>query len=134
MKYALLLFLLTKTVFSYSQFFVGDSRVLAKSILDTKKIDYSEDLIEEPYKIDRISWIIENEYQMILIFNTDDVVIKQTLIPEKKNGVNEFVKWFNEEFVVVSNTEWKNYANGRIYNIKLEYILREPLFSITLVE
>ena len=90
-----------------------------------------EEVFNETIKIDRISWLIENEFQMILLFNDEDIVYKQTLIPEKKNGVNEFVKWFNKDFVIISDTEWKNYSNGRIYNIKLIYIGREPLFSIS---
>ncbi len=69
---------------------------------------------------------------MILVLNTKNIVTQQTLIPEKANGVNEFVKWFNKDFVIISETEWKNYTNGKIYKIQLEYILKEPFFSITL--
>ncbi len=126
----LFLFLIHSTV-GYSQFFVGESREFAKSILEKSNVVYTEDEVTDT--INRISWIVENEYQMILVLNTDDIIIRQTLIPEKENGVNEFVKWFNKDFVIISDTEWKNYSNGRIYKIKLEYILTEPLFSITLV-
>ncbi|MES2726205.1 MAG: hypothetical protein V4643_03825 [Bacteroidota bacterium] len=130
MRYLFLFFLLTQSVLSYSQFLVGDSKVLAKSVLEKEKIKFTENKLTD--STHRISWIVENEYQMILIFNTDNIITKQTIIPEKENGVNEFVKWFNKDFVIISNTEWRNYANGRIYNIKLKYILREPFFSITL--
>lgn len=131
MKDVLLFILLTQSVLCYSQFFVGDSREFAKSILEKNEIKFDENIVTDTTK--RISWIVENEYQMILVLNTDDIVTRQTLIPEKENGVNEFVKWFNEDFVIISDTEWKNYTNGRIYKINLEYILREPFFSITLL-
>jgi|GEM_PF-2146792 hypothetical protein len=130
MRYLLLLFLFTQPISTYSQFFVGDSKKFAKSVLKREKIKFTEDKITDT--TGRISWIFENEYQMILVLNTDEIVIRQTLIPEKENGVNEFVKWFNKDFVIISDTEWKNYSNGRIYKIHLEYILGEPFFSITL--
>ena len=116
--------------FNYSPFFVDESRGYTKSVLEKNKIKYSEDNVTDT--TNRISWIVENEFQMILVLNTDHIVTRQTLIPEKVNGVNEFVKWFNRDFVVISETEWRNYTNGRIYKIQLEYILSEPFFSITL--
>lgn len=130
MRYLLLLFFLTQCVVSYSQFFVGDSREAAKSTLEKNDINFTEDVVTDTTS--RISWIVENEYQMILVLNSEDTVIRQTLIPEKENGVNEFVRWFNKDFVVVSNSEGRNYANGKIYRIQLKHIMREPMFSITL--
>ena len=130
MRYILLLFFLTQSVVGYSQFFVGDSREAAKSTLERSKIKFTEDIVTDTTS--RVSWIVENEYQLILVLNNKDTVIRQTLIPEKENGVNEFVRWFNKDFVVVSNTEWRNYANGKIYKIQLKHIMREPMFSITL--
>lgn len=115
---------------SYSQFFVGESRENTKSFLEKYKINFTEDKVTDT--TNRISWKVENEYQMILVLNTKNIATRQTLIPEKANGVNEFVKWFNKDFVIISDTEWKNYTNGKIYKIQLEYILKEPFFSITL--
>lgn len=130
MRYILVFFLLLQPFVSYSQFFVGDSRTFAKSVLKKNDIKFTEDIVTD--STDRIAWIVKNEYEMILVLNTHDIVIRQTLIPEKENGVNEFVKWFNKDFVRISATEWRNYADGRIYKIELKYLLREPVFSITL--
>lgn len=132
MKYILIVFLMATPCWGHCQFFVGDSKISVQAILDNSKIRYSEEIITDSTY--RISWMADNLYQMIILFNRHDTVIRQTLIPEAENGVNNLVKWFNKEFVVVSDTEWKNYANGRIYRIQLEYILREPFFSITLVK
>jgi hypothetical protein len=49
-----------------------------------------------------------------------------------KSIYHDFRKRSNEDFVKISDTEWRNYANGKIYKIQLEHILREPFFSITL--
>ncbi|MDO6392255.1 hypothetical protein Q4E40_19125 [Pontibacter sp. BT731] len=98
--------------------------------MEKKEIKFTEDIVTDTTS--RISWIIENGYQMILVLNTNGVVIRQTLIPEIENGVNEFIRWFNEDFVRISDTEWRNYTDGRIYKIELKHILREPFFSITL--
>ena len=131
MKNFVALILLIYPIIGHSQFFVGDSKEYVKSVFEKNDILFTEDILTDTTH--RFSWLVENQFQMILVFNTKDVVIRQTLIPEKVNGVNEFVKWFNEDFVVVSDTEWKNYENGRIYKIKLKYILRKPYFSITLI-
>lgn len=114
----------------YSQFFVGDSKETVKSALKRNNLKFTESELTD--MTIRISVLYENEYQMIWVLDSDDIVTRQTLIPEKENGVNEFVKWFNEDFVIISDTEWRNYENGRIYRIQLEYILQEPFFSITL--
>ena len=120
MRYALTIPLLTQSLLSYSQFFVGDTKESTKTALRKNKITFTESKVTDT--TNRISWVVENEYQMILVLNTKDMVIRQTLIPEKENGTNEFVRWFNKDFVAISDTEWKNYADGRIYVIKLIYM------------
>jgi hypothetical protein len=130
MRYLLLLLLFTQYNLGYSQFCIGDSEEFTKSVLEQKKIKYTVDKITDTSN--RISYIIENEYQMIFLFNASGIINSQTLIPEKKNGVNEFVRWFNRDFVVISDTEWRNYSKGRIFKIQLEHILHEPYFKITL--
>lgn len=131
MRYAFVFLLFIQSIAAYSQFFVGDSKESVISALQKNKTKFTESKLTDTTS--RISVLIENEFQMIWVLDTNGRVTKQTLIPEKQNGVNEFVKWFNRDFVIVSDTEWKNYANDRIYKIKLEYILNEPFFSITLI-
>lgn len=116
----------------FSQFFVGDRKQDVKSALIEKNIDFTEERLTDTTS--RISWLKQKEFQMIWVFNDNDIVTRQTLIPESKNGLNEFVKWFNEDYVALSPTEWRNYQKDRIFQIKLEYILKEPFFSITLLE
>jgi len=130
MRYVVLFFLLIQSILGYSQFFVGDFKETVKSALKSNNLKFTESELTDTTS--RISVLYENEYQMIWVLDSNDTVIRQTLIPEMKNGVNEFVKWFNKDFVIISDTEWRNYSNGRIYKIQLEYILREPFFSITL--
>lgn len=130
MRNVVLFFLLFESSLGYSQFFVGDSKETVISALKRNKVKFTESELTDTTS--RISVLYENEYQMIWGLDSNDIVIRQTLIPEMENGVNEFVKWFNKDFVIISDTEWRNYANGRIYKIQLEYILQEPFFSITL--
>jgi hypothetical protein len=131
MRYSILFFILIQSFFAYSQFYVGDSRKYVKSVLQKNNVKFTESELTD--STSRISVLYKYDYQMIWGINSNDIVTRQTLIPEKENGVNEFIKWFNKDFVIISETEWRNYANGRIYKIQLEYILREPFFSITLV-
>ena len=130
MRYLVLFHLLIQSNLGYSQFFVGDSKETVKSALISNNLRFTESKLTDITS--RISVLYENEYQMIWVLDSNDIVIRQTLIPEMENGVNQFVKWFNEDFVIISDTEWRNYANGRIYKIQLEYLLQEPFFSITL--
>ena len=130
MRYIFIFFILFQSLLGHSQFFVGDSKENVKSALKSTNIEFTESNLNDT--ISRISVLYENEYQMIWVFDINDKVINQTLIPEMENGVNEFVKWFNKDFVVISDIEWRNYTNGRIYKIQLKYILQEPFFSITL--
>jgi predicted oxidoreductase len=95
MRYTLLFFLLTRSILSYSQFFVGNTKEFAKAALQKRKIKFTEDKVTDT--TNRISWILKNEYQMIPVLNTNNMVTRQTLIPEKENEVNEFVKWFNKD-------------------------------------
>jgi hypothetical protein len=111
---------------------VGDTKDEAAKTLHELRIPYEQNRINDTTS--RFSWIIPNEYQMIIVFNNSGIATRQTLIPEKENGVNEFVSNFNKDYVKISDIEWRNYENGRIYKITLEYILTEPFFSITLSE
>jgi hypothetical protein len=131
MRYVVLFFLLIRSITSYSQLFhVGEPKETVVSVLNSNEVKFTES--EPTDSTSRISVLYENEYQMIWVLDAYDVVIKQTLIPEMENGVNKFVKWFNQDFVVISDTEWRDYSKGRIYVIRLEYIYQEPIFLITL--
>lgn len=128
MKYLVLLFFIINSTLAYSQFFVGVTKRDVKTTLLKNKIIFTEDKLTDTTS--RISWLNENQFQMIWILNSNDSVTKQTLISEKKNGINEFVKIFNESFVVISATEWRNYTNGIVYNIKLVNLYGDFIFSI----
>jgi hypothetical protein len=130
MRYTILICLLIQSSLGFSQFFVGDSKEIVKSALKSNNVEFTEYVLTD--STSGISVLYENEFQMIWVLNSNNLVVRQTLIPEMENGVNEFVKWFNKDFVVISDSEWRSYENGRIYKIQLEYILQEPFFSITL--
>jgi hypothetical protein len=72
-----------------------------------------------------------DKYQMILVFDTKEMVTQQTIIPENEEAGNFFIKWFNKDYVIVSDTEWKAYTMGKILKIQLSFILDNALFSIT---
>ena len=93
MRYIFLFFLLIQSNLGYSQFFVGDSKETVKSALKSNNFKFTESELTDTTS--RISVLYENEYQMIWVLDSNDIVIKQTLIPEMENGVNVFVKWFN---------------------------------------
>lgn len=130
MRYLFLCCFLIQSTLGYSQFFVGESRETVKSALESNQFEFTEYSLTD--STSGISVFKEDNYQMIWVLDANDIVIRQTLIPEGEKGVNEFVKWFNEDFVIISDVEWKNYENGRIYILKLEYLLGEPFFSISL--
>ncbi|WP_341227011.1 hypothetical protein [uncultured Arcticibacterium sp.] len=130
MRLTILFFFLIKFTFGYSQFSVGDTKENVISGLKSTNTEFTESQLTD--STSRISVLYENQYQMIWMLDVNDKVFRQTLIPEMENGANEFVKLFNKDFVIISDVEWRNYENGRIYKIQLEFILDEPIFSITL--
>jgi len=132
MKYIFLFFSLVLSNISYSQFFVGDTYKDVKDVLKKEHVKFTKGKVTDTTH--RISWIEEGVYQMIILFDNHDTVIRQTLIPEREEDINGYVKRFNKNYVPVSDREWKNYANGRIYRIQLEYLYTVPIFSITLVQ
>lgn len=129
MKYVMLFILFTQSTLSYSQFFVGESREFAKSVLQNKKIKFEESKLTDTTS--RISWTIEGEYQEILVLDRNDIGTIQSIIPERDQVINELVKWLNKDFVIISDTEWRNYANGKIYKIQLSYLYENAIFTIT---
>jgi len=129
MKYAFAFCALFLSYSGYTQFYVGDTKDAAKAALIKAKIKFKEArLTDTTY---RFSWMDQDKYEIILVFNANNTVIQETIIPEKDEFVNGVVKWFNRDLVVVSDTEWKHYANGTIYKVQLSYILNEPLFTIS---
>jgi len=130
MKSFVSLILIVFPLSAFAQYFVGDSKEDVLKVLRKKNVKFEESQVTD--STSRISVLEENNYQMIWVLDSNDKVLRQTLIPYRENGVNEFVKIFNRDYVVVSDTEWKSYSSGKIFLIKLEFIYREPLFSITL--
>lgn len=130
MRLLILFVLLICPLLTFAQFFVGGTKEEVLAVLKKNNVKFEESAVTD--STSRISVHEENDFQMIWALNNKGVVQRQTLIPYKENGVNEYVKLFNRDYVVVSDTEWKTYSAGKIFLIKLEYLLKEPFFSITI--
>ena len=130
MKKLILLIFLIQSFICNAQFFIGNTGRQVKKVLAEKKIDFTEDFLSE--KTTRISWLKKDDFQMIWVLDINDKVIRQTLISENENGINNFVKWFNKDFVVISPTKWRNYSRNLIYDIEPENLFGEYIFTITI--
>jgi hypothetical protein len=135
MRYIFFFLLLLKSISCYSQFYVGDSKEEAESILQRGEINFTQAKLSDT--TNRVAWFTEDSiYEEILVLNNNNIVTKQTIVQGKDNPnftINELVKWFNKDFVTISPTEWRDYDKGRIYKIQLDYLLDQPLFTITLI-
>lgn len=126
MRYVILLFLLVQSLLGYSQlFFIGESRADIKSLLKKNKLEFEE--YSRTDSTSGIAFYYEGGTQMTCVLDSNDIVIWQRLYPEGE-PVNYFVKWFNKDFVIISDTEWRNYENGKIYKIELTYLPFEIAF------
>lgn|SRR5574344_1944856 len=55
------------------------------------------------------------------IFSKGNICIMVLITPHNQVALTRLVEVFNEQYIVVSNTEWKMYANGIVGLIKLNY-------------
>jgi len=130
-RYAFVLCFFLQSISAYSQFFVGQTKDFANSFLQKNHIKFTRANLTDTTS--RLSWMNENQYQVILVFDVKDSVILQTIIPENDKVINQLVRKFTKDFVTVSETEWRNYAKGKIYQIRLSYLLENALFTISII-
>ena len=132
MKYIIILFICVNSLHAQDLWFCGTTKNEVKKALSENKKDFTEEKLTDSTK--RISWLVENAFQMIWVFDLKDSLKFQTLISEHENGINEFIKMFNKEFVVISPTKWRNYNGGIIYEINLKELVGEFIFQINQVK
>ena len=81
-----------------------------------------------------IRW--EDEDLTAVYYFNDKRICKFCVIFTKTNRiVNYLVQKYNNDFVIISNTEWRQYASNRIISIRLLYTeYKEAYFSFSLLD
>jgi hypothetical protein len=116
----------------YSQFYVGYSKETTAAVLNNLNISYETQQLSDTTS--RISYFYKDEYQMIILLDNEGIVRRQTLIPLDPYDINPLIKWLNKDLVAISATEWRSYEIGKIFRIELQYLLDNPIFSITQIQ
>jgi len=128
MKYLIILFFSINSMYAQDLWFCGNTKLEVKKALTENKKEITEGSVTD--STTRISWEIMGDFQMIWVFDSKNSLIFQTLYTLKENGNNEIVKFFNQKFVIISATKWRNYNSGIIYEIELQELVGNFIFSI----
>jgi hypothetical protein len=119
-------------MYAQDLWFCGNTKFEVKKALTENKKDITEGSVTDSTA--RISWEIIGDFQMIWVFDSKNSLIFQTLYTFKENGNNEIVKLFNQKFVIISSTKWRNYYNGIVYEIELQELVGNFIFKIRQVK
>ncbi|MCB0695036.1 MAG: hypothetical protein H6546_03810 [Chitinophagales bacterium] len=58
-------------------------------------------------------------YSVAHLFNNDRICVATLVFPESQGALNALVEQYNDQYVIVSPTEWKMYSKGGIANVRL---------------
>jgi hypothetical protein len=84
--------------------------------------EYSNSTIESAYTTGGqyyLSTELKNCY--IAFYFEDNKVISLMIIPNSNEKLNGYIEFFNNNYVIISNTKWRKYANGVYTDIVLKY-------------
>ncbi len=73
--------------------------------------------------------LMKTNYAYIYYYFVDNVCVQTVIFPKNDYVVQNFVQIFNESYVIVDDTEWKYYSNGKIMNVTLKYFDKEDQFA-----
>lgn len=115
-KIIVLFFLLVGINRAYSQ--VGLTQTLTEI-----KSEYPEGYFDDDYNGEVIYTLYDEELYCLRIFCFNDTMMcyKSIIVPEEQKVTQLWVESMNEEWVVVSDTEWKYYrSDGYIFSCDFE--------------
>lgn len=97
---------------------------LGSSVTEIKKEFWESSYkLKGGYTDDNLYYIsIETERaSVIYYFNSDKVCTLCAILPDNQGQLNYYVELYNNQYVIVSPTQWKMYSNNGIANINLVY-------------
>jgi len=123
MKYLLfLVFSLYFSISGYSQYYLGQSEKQIREVIDGEIV---KDYIKlGDTKAKTLTWFDKPNSSLVLVmFNTYDEIIRTIISPSDRDATQSWVKFFNKNYVIVSEKEWTLYSDtGNTLKIKLSYL------------
>lgn len=113
MKKLLTLILLSISIVGYSQIGLTESEI---------KTRYSNSTFESSFTTEGTRYIstqLKNGYMSF--YFTDNVVEHYIIIPNNDTKLNGYIEYFNNNYVILSETTWRKYENNIYTNIVLKY-------------
>jgi len=120
MKYTLLTFalLLTALVGLNAQARLGVSFAEIKA-------EFSDPVFNFRTKFDDdgelLVYIDTDRATVLYDFDDEKYCVATGIFPDNQGALNTFVEHYNNQYVIISNTEWKMYSANGISNIKLHF-------------
>jgi len=105
-------------ILSFSQARLGSSAQEIKSEYWESKYN-----VESGYNDDEIYYVsLETDRASVVhFFNNDKICVMSIIAPDNQGALNFYVENYNNQYVIVSSTEWKMYSKNGIAKIKLIY-------------
>lgn len=118
MKPYFILLFLCLSMGTFAQVRLGNSASEIRS-----EFSDSEYEIEEGYTEDNIYYInfITERAHISHLFDENSVAVIAFVSPNNQGQLNYYVETYNEQYVIVSDKEWKMYSDGGVASISLQF-------------
>ena len=115
-KLLLLVLLLFSITTIYSQARMGYTLENIKNEFNGPEENFEINFTNEGLKFASIT---TPETYVFYYFNESDICISSIILPRNVKVLNNIVRKYNNEYIIISNTEWKIYYSNGIIRIKL---------------
>jgi hypothetical protein len=93
------------------------------STLTELKLEFKELKYEQEIDIDKdgdnVMSITTDEANIIFYFNSEKICVITVILPNSQGQLNSIVESYNNQYVIVSDTEWKMYSKNGVAKITL---------------
>jgi hypothetical protein len=129
----IIVFISTSTA-AYSQFYLGKTEVEVRKELKAQGY-------KPPVKVQESDRTYSLMYeaptgQCLIGFQKGGISLLFTMIPSSEDLVTSTVQEFNKTFVKISDTSWKAYKNGKVFDVVMKYSAKsdriDPLIPFSL--
>ena len=109
--------------------------------LKYSKSQIKNEFSDEKYKLDETVTndfngvsIFNERVNLLYLFNTNEVCFACILIPHTDKILNDYIQFYNDNYVTISDKEWKMYSKNTVASIELVYTEKRPALRWLLKE
>ena len=120
-KLLILTTFLVASLFSYSQFYLGYSEASVRRQIQ-QQTNGNAFVVSSTYNGNRkaLQWVQEMG-NSIVYFNDQNISVLHAILIHKHIALKSVIEVLNENYVQITDTEWKAYIGSSIYEVTLQY-------------